>query len=50
MIYELGMLCKHFKENDLYEKNIYEIEDLGVKGTDIDENIITYSDNKVENK
>ena len=43
MIYKVGMLCKHFKGNDLLEKNIYRIEKLGVKGTDIDENIITYT-------
>ena len=43
MIYKVGMLCKHFKGNDLLEKNIYRIEKLGVNGTDIDESIITYT-------
>ena len=43
MIYEVGMLCKHFKGNNLLEKNIYRIEKLGVSGKDIDENLITYS-------
>ena len=43
MIYKVGMLCKHFKGNDLLEKNIYRIEKLNVKGTDIDESIITYT-------
>ena len=46
MIYKVGMLCKHFKGTDLYEKNIYRIEKLGVKGTDIDESIITYTGDK----
>ena len=43
MIYEIGMLCKHFKGNDLLEKNIYRIEKLGVNGTDIDGSLITYT-------
>ena len=43
MIYNIGMLCKHFKGNDLLEKNIYRIENLGVNGSDIDETIITYT-------
>ena len=43
MIYKIGMLCKHFKGNDLLEKNIYRIEKLGINGTDIDESIITYT-------
>lgn len=43
MIYKIGMLCKHFKGSDLLEKNIYRIEKLNVKGTDIDESIITYT-------
>lgn len=42
MIYKAGMLCKHFKGNDLLEKNIYRIERLGVDGKDIDESI-TYT-------
>ena len=43
MIYEIGMLCKHFKGQDLLEKNIYRIEKLGIAGKDIDENLITYT-------
>ena len=43
MIYKIGMLCKHFKGTDLLEKNIYRIENLGVNGKDIDENLITYT-------
>ena len=43
MIYKVGMLCKHFKGNDLLEKNIYRIEKLGVNGFDIDQTIITYT-------
>lgn len=43
MTYKVGMLCKHFKGNDLLEKNIYRIEKLGVKGTDIDQSLITYT-------
>ena len=43
MIYEIGMLCKHFKGTDLLEKNIYRIEKLGVNGTDIDGTLITYT-------
>lgn len=43
MIYEVGMLCKHFKGNSLLEKNIYRIERLGVSGKDVDESLITYT-------
>ena len=43
MIYKVGMLCKHFKGNNLIEKNIYRIEKLGVSGLDIDESLITYT-------
>lgn len=43
MIYKIGMLCKHFKGNDLLEKNIYRIEKLGVNGSDIDGSLITYT-------
>lgn len=49
MIYKVGMLCKHFKGNDLLEKNIYRIEKLGVKGTDIDKTLVTYTgDNELD--
>ena len=43
MIYQIGMLCKHFKGENLLEKNIYRIEKIGVNGKDIDETIITYT-------
>lgn len=43
MIYEVGMLCKHFKGKDLLNKNIYRIEKLRVNGIDIDETKITYT-------
>ena len=43
MIYNIGMLCKHFKGNGLLEKNIYRIENLGVSGSNIDESQITYT-------
>ena len=46
MIYKVGMLCKHFKGNDLLEKNIYRIEKLGVNGTDIDNEQVTYTGEK----
>ena len=43
MIYKIGMLCKHFKGENLLEKNIYRIEQLGVEGKDINETLITYT-------
>ena len=43
MIYKVGMLCKHFKGHNLFEKNIYRIEQIGIKGIDIDETKITYT-------
>ena len=43
MIYEIGMLCKHFKGKSLEDKNIYEIVELGVLGKDIDPSKITYT-------
>lgn len=42
-IYSIGMLCKHFKGSDLLEKNIYRIEQLGVSGSEVDTNLITYT-------
>ena len=42
-MYEIGMLCKHFKGATLLEKNIYRIEAIGVEGTEIDESAITYT-------
>ncbi len=48
-MYEVGMLCKHFKGKDLYEKNIYRIIKLGLSGNEIDEEKITYSgDNELK--
>ena len=43
MIYEVGMLCKHFKGENLLEINIYRIEKIGVDGKDIDEKQIPYT-------
>ena len=43
MIYKIGMLCKHFKGENLLEKNIYRIEKIGVEGKDINETLITYT-------
>lgn len=43
MIYKIGMLCKHFKGENLLEKNIYRIEQIGVEGKDINETLITYT-------
>ena len=43
MLYKVGMLCKHFKGKDLYEKNVYRIEELNVLGKDIDHSKITYT-------
>ena len=43
MIYEVGMLCKHFKGKTLVDKNIYKIVALGVSGRDVDENFIKYT-------
>lgn len=49
MIYKAGMLCKHFKGNDLLEKNIYRIEKIGVNGSGIDKTLVTYTgDNELE--
>ena len=42
-IYQEGMLCKHFKGTNLYEKNIYRIVKLHVDGSTIDESIVTYT-------
>ena len=46
MIYEIGMLCKHFKGETLLEKNIYKIESLGVEGKNLDGTLITYTGEK----
>ena len=43
MIYKIGMLCKHFKGENLFEKKIYRIEQIGVEGKDINETLITYT-------
>lgn len=43
MIYKMGMLCKHFKGENLLEKNIYRIEQIGIDGKDINEMLITYT-------
>ena len=43
MIYKIGMFCKHFKGTNLFEKNIYRIENIGVDGSNIDESLITYT-------
>lgn len=43
MIYKIGMICKHFKGNNLLEKNIYKIEQIGVDGKDINSYLITYT-------
>ena len=43
MEYKTGMLCKHFKGENLLEKNIYRIEQIGVEGKDINETLITYT-------
>ena len=43
MIYKIGMLCKHFKGENLLEKNIYRIEQIGIDGKDINETLITYT-------
>ena len=43
MIYNIGMLVKHFKGTNLLEKNIYRIEALGVDGKNIDESSISYT-------
>ncbi len=43
MIYKEGMLCKHFKGQDLLHKNIYKIIKLGVRGDSVDLNTITYT-------
>lgn len=34
-MYEIGMLCKHFKGTTLQDKNIYRIENLNVEGISI---------------
>lgn len=43
MIYKIGMLCKHFKGDNLLEKNIYRIVALNVNGESIDSKEITYT-------
>lgn len=43
MMYKVGDYCKHFKGHDLFKKNIYQIIKLGVKGSEIDTDAITYS-------
>ena len=43
MIYKVGMLCKHFKGKNLIDKNIYRIEELNVKGSDVDTDKISYT-------
>lgn len=43
MIYEIGMLWKHFKGTTLLERNIYRIIKLNVNGIDIDNNNVTYT-------
>ncbi len=48
MIYEIGMLCKHFKGANLEEKNIYKILALGVDGKDIDEKITYTGDGELK--
>lgn len=42
-LYEVGMLCKHFKGNSLLDKNIYKILVVGASGQNIDESVITYT-------
>lgn len=42
-MYQVGMLCKHFKGKTLEEKNIYKIIKLGVSGKYISANEITYT-------
>ncbi len=41
-MYKIGDLCKHFKGSNLLEKNIYEILNINVKGTELDESV-TYT-------
>ena len=43
MIYTVGMLCKYFKGTNILEKNIYRIEKIGIKGSDIDKSLIIYT-------
>ena len=47
MIYKIGMFCKHFKGTNLFEKNIYRIENIGVDGSSIDESLITYTGDSI---
>ena len=47
MIYKVGMLCKHFKGTDLYEKNIYKIIQIGVDGIDLPSDVKYSGDNDV---
>lgn len=42
-MYKEGMLCKHFKGENLIDKNIYRIIKVGVRGSDIDSSVITYT-------
>ena len=42
MIYEIGMLCKHFKGETLLDKNIYRILEFNVDGACLKSDI-TYS-------
>ena len=43
MIYQVGMLCKHFKGKTLEDKNIYRIIKTGVSGKEINRIEITYT-------
>ena len=49
-MYQIGILCKHFKGTNLIEKNIYQIIDINVDPRSIDFSKVTYSgDNNVMN-
>lgn len=43
MLYREGMLCKHFKGENLIDKNIYRIIKVGVDGKSIDSSVVTYT-------
>ena len=38
-----GMLCKHFKGKDLYDKNIYQVLEINVSGNTINWDSVTYT-------
>lgn len=43
-MYEVGMLCKHFKGTNLLEKNIYQIIETGILGQNLPSGVVYTGD------